>query len=176
MVDALIMVTEVAMVLKKSTMENGKTNICWQVLPIHHLLPGHPHGPRPALILAHGRILPPLNSKVGVIMTKAIQMVFGPCLKMFGVVQDQAQAQVQDLTVEEVDIMVDTFVEITDMETTIAVTAAVAKAMEVNNIPKARVFSSLLKMLQLHFLDNLTKLTYKNLIDLSTRLKELKVV
>ena len=81
----------------------------------------------------------------------------------------------EDTFVEITDMEI-TDMETTDMETTIAVTAAVAKVMEVNNIPKARVFSSLLKMLQLHFSDNLTKLTYKNLIDLSTKLKELKVV
>ena len=80
---------------------------------------------------------------------------------MSGVVQDQDQAQ--DLTVEEEDTMEDTSVETMVMETTIAVTVAVAKVSDVKAILKAW---ENLKM-------NLT--TLKHLINMFTRLKGWKV-
>jgi hypothetical protein len=84
-------------------------------------------------------------------------------LKISGVVQDQDQAKAQDLTVEEVDTMEDTSVETMVMETTIAVTVAVAKVSDVKAILKAWENLTM----------NLTIL--KHLINMSTRLKEWKV-
>jgi hypothetical protein len=83
-------------------------------------------------------------------------------LKISGVVQDQDQAKAQDLTVEKVDTMEDTSVETMVMETTIAVTVAVAKVSDVKAILKAWENLTM----------NLT--TLKHLINMSTRLKEWK--